>query len=89
MTMRDEYRTKAAEFEARARIESDRTTRLHFKSLANDYQCLADLADRNEQIYKRRPHKRPAPCGARCCLTDPKAVRLESGLPIQETMPAR
>jgi len=53
MTMRDEYRTKAAEFEARARIESDRTTRLHFESLANDYQCLAELADRNEQIYKR------------------------------------
>ena len=52
MTMRDEYRTKAAEFEARARIESDRTTRLHFESLANDYQCLAELADRNEQIRR-------------------------------------
>jgi hypothetical protein len=60
MTMRDEYRTKAAEFEARARRESDRTTRLHFESLANDYQRLAELADRNAQLdlifYKRRPH---------------------------------
>ena len=59
MTMRDEYRTKAAEFQARAACESDRTTRLHFESLANDYQRLAELADRNAQldlIYKRRPH---------------------------------
>jgi len=56
MDMRDEYRTKAAEFEARARSESDRPTRLHFESLANDYQRLAELADRNAQIYKRRPH---------------------------------
>jgi hypothetical protein len=57
MTMRDEYRTKAAEFQARAACESDRTTRLHFKSLANDYQRLAELADRNAQldlIYRRR-----------------------------------
>jgi hypothetical protein len=59
MTMRDEYRTKAAEFQARAACESDRTTRLHFESLASDYQRLAELADRNVQldlIYKRRPH---------------------------------
>jgi hypothetical protein len=49
VTMRDEYRTKAAEFQARAACESDRTTRLHFESLANDYQRLAELADRNAQ----------------------------------------
>jgi hypothetical protein len=58
MTMRDEYRTKAAEFQARAAGESDRTTRLHFESLANDYQRLAEFADRNAQIdliYTRRP----------------------------------
>jgi len=57
MTMRDEYRTKAADFQARAACESDRTTRLHFESLANDYQRLAELADRNAQldlIYRRR-----------------------------------
>jgi hypothetical protein len=61
MDMRDEYRTKAAEFVARARSESDRITRLHFEGLANDYQRLAELADRNAQldlIYKRRPHNR-------------------------------
>ena len=59
MSMRDEYRTKAAEFQARAAGESDRMTRFHFESLAKDYQRLAELADRNAQldlIYKRRPH---------------------------------
>ena len=50
MTMRDEYLTKAAEFQARAAGESNRTTRLHFESLANDYQRLAELADRNAQL---------------------------------------
>ena len=62
MTMRDEYRTKAAEFQARAACESDRTTRLHFESLANDYQRLAELADRNAQldlIYKKRRPRDP------------------------------
>jgi len=57
MNMRDEYRTKAAEFQARAAGESNRTTRFHFESLANDYQRLAELADRNAQldlIYKKR-----------------------------------
>jgi hypothetical protein len=57
MTMRDEYRTKAAEFQTRAAGESDRMTRLHFESLANDYERLAELADRNAQldlIYRRR-----------------------------------
>ena len=56
MTMGDEYRTKAAEFQARAACESDRTTRLHFQSLANDYQRLAE-AECNAQldlIYRRR-----------------------------------
>jgi hypothetical protein len=58
MSMRDEYRTKAAEFQTRAAGESDRMTRLHFESLASDYQRLAELADRNAQldlIYRRRP----------------------------------
>jgi hypothetical protein len=44
MSMRDEYRTKAAEFQARARCESDGMTRLHFESLAKDYVRLAELA---------------------------------------------
>jgi hypothetical protein len=60
MSMRDEHRTKAAEYEARALSESDRGTRLHFESLARDYLRLAELADRNAQIdliYERPPRK--------------------------------
>jgi hypothetical protein len=60
MTMRDEYRTKAAEFQARARCASDGMTRLHFESLAKDYVRLAELADRNAQIdliYERPPSR--------------------------------
>ena len=53
MSMRDEYRTKAAEFQARARGESDGMTRLHFESLARDYEQLAELAEQVDTIYKR------------------------------------
>ena len=53
MDMRDEYRTKAAEFQARALCESDRMTRLHFESLAKDYARLAELAAQVDMIYKR------------------------------------
>jgi len=53
MSMRDEYRTKAAEFQARASGESDRMTRLHFESLARDYEQLAELAEQVDTIYKR------------------------------------
>jgi hypothetical protein len=51
--MRDEYRTKAAEFQARARCESDGKTRLHFQNLAKDYELLAALAAQVDSIYKR------------------------------------
>src|SRR5215831_4523293 len=40
----DEYRTKAAEFQARALCESNEMTRLHFDNLAKDYLQLAELA---------------------------------------------
>jgi hypothetical protein len=53
MSMRDEYRTKAAEFQARARCASDGMTRLHFESLARDYEQLAVLAAQVDVIYKR------------------------------------
>ena len=53
MNMRDEYRTKAAEFQARARSESNGMTRLHFESLARDYEQLAVLAAQVDVIYKR------------------------------------
>ena len=53
MSMRDEYRTKAAEFQARARCESDGETRLHFETLAKDYERLAQLAAQVDSVYKR------------------------------------
>jgi hypothetical protein len=53
MSVRDEYRTKAAEFQARALSESDRMTALHFESLAKDYARLAEMAAQVDLIYKR------------------------------------
>jgi len=50
--MRDEYRTKAAEFQARALCESDQMTRLHLESLAKDYSHLAELAAQLDVIHK-------------------------------------
>jgi hypothetical protein len=44
MSMRDEYRTKAAEFQARALCESNQMTRYHFDTMARDYLQLAELA---------------------------------------------
>jgi hypothetical protein len=52
MTVRDHYLTKAAEFQARARTESDGMTRLHFDDLAKDYLQLAELAAQVDLIYK-------------------------------------
>jgi|GEM_PF-1131836 len=37
MSMRDHYRTKAAEFHARARNEYDGKTRLEYENLAKQY----------------------------------------------------
>jgi hypothetical protein len=44
MSMRDQYRTKAAEFQARALCESNLMTRHHFGTMAKDYLQLAELA---------------------------------------------
>jgi hypothetical protein len=44
MSMRDQYRTKAAEFQARALCASNQMTRHHFDTMAKDYSQLADLA---------------------------------------------
>jgi hypothetical protein len=46
MSMRDHYRTKAAEFQARARIESNVMTRRQYESLAQQYSQLAEKAER-------------------------------------------
>jgi hypothetical protein len=59
MTMRDHYRTRAAEFHARARTESDEMTRRQYESLAKQYLRLAERADRDaaDQIYEPPPRK--------------------------------
>jgi hypothetical protein len=41
--MRDEYRTKAAVFQARALCASDQTARQHFDTMAKEYLLLAEL----------------------------------------------
>jgi hypothetical protein len=53
MSMRDHYRTRAAEFHARARNESNEMTRRQYESLASQYSRLADRADRNHQTSSR------------------------------------
>ena len=45
MSMRDNYRTRAAEFHARARIESDEWIRRQYESLAKQYSRLAEGVD--------------------------------------------
>jgi hypothetical protein len=53
MSMRDHYRTRAAEFHARARNESNEMTRRQYESLASQYSRLAERADRNHQTSSR------------------------------------
>jgi hypothetical protein len=43
MSMRDQYRTKAAEFQARALCEANQMTQHHFDTMAKDYMQLAEL----------------------------------------------
>jgi hypothetical protein len=43
MSMRDEYRTRAAEFQARALYASDETARHHLTTMADHYLQLAEL----------------------------------------------
>jgi hypothetical protein len=45
MSMRDNYRTRAAEFHARARMESDERIRRQYESLAKQYSRLAERVD--------------------------------------------
>jgi hypothetical protein len=53
MSMRDHYRTRAAEFHARARNESNEMTRRQYESLASQYSRLAERADRDHQTSSR------------------------------------
>jgi hypothetical protein len=43
MSMRDEYRTRAAEFQARAVCASNEAARQHFDAMAEHYLQLAEL----------------------------------------------
>ena len=58
--MRDHYRTRAAEFHARARNESDAMIRRQYETLAKQYSLLAERADRYafvDLIYEPPPPK--------------------------------
>ena len=60
MSMRDHYRTRAAEFHARARNEYDAKARHEYENLARQYLNLAEQAERNEfvdPIYEPPPLK--------------------------------
>jgi hypothetical protein len=59
MSMRDHYRTKAAEFYARARIESDGMTRRQYESLASQYSRLAEIANRDATVEEFRSYRQP------------------------------
>ena len=50
MTMRDQYLSKAAEFQARALCESNQGNRLHFESMAKEYSKLAELTSKIDLI---------------------------------------
>ena len=60
MSMRDHYRTKAAEFQARARIDSNAVTRRQYESLAQQYSKLAEQAERRSApgLLGERRHAR-------------------------------
>jgi len=45
MSRRDHYRTRAAEFQARARIESSEVTRRQYEIVAQHYSRLAEQAE--------------------------------------------
>src|SRR5678815_2438245 len=59
-SVRDYYRTKAAEFYVRARNESDVMTRRQYESLASQYSRLAEPSDRGRDrrtVYESPPPK--------------------------------
>jgi hypothetical protein len=50
MSTGENYRTKAAEFDARARREIDPLLREQWDGMAKSYRRLAEQADRNAQL---------------------------------------
>jgi hypothetical protein len=61
MTPAEQYRLRAVEFEAKAKVETNPTAQAEFENLARSYRRLAEQADRNAQtdiVYE--PPPRPA-----------------------------
>ncbi len=56
--MRDNYRTRAAEFDARARMESDEGIRRQYESLAKQYSRLAEGVDQRRRRIGFTSHRR-------------------------------
>jgi hypothetical protein len=62
MTRADEYRKKAAEFSALARLESSPGLQIEHAKMAANYLRLAELADRNAEndiVYETPPASGP------------------------------
>src|SRR5262249_60592101 len=93
MSMRDHYRTRAAEFHARARNESDEMTRRQYESLADYYLRLAAGADRDADYELRKftqernnrfALRTTSPISAPCC-----SAALAAGRQIRPEAPGR
>jgi len=56
MTMRDQYLTKAADFQAWAFCESTQGNRFHFESMAKEYSQLAELTTKIDLIEELARH---------------------------------
>jgi len=52
MSMTDQYRTKAAEFQVRALCESNLMTRHHFDTMAKHYLQLAELTAQIDSLQE-------------------------------------
>jgi hypothetical protein len=59
MSMRDHYRTRAAEFHARAQNESDQMVRREYENLAKQFLHLAKEADRDATVKQVMSHYHP------------------------------
>jgi hypothetical protein len=62
MTPAEQYRIRAVEFEAKAKVETNPTAQTEFENLARSYRRLAEQADRNAQtdvVYEPPPSPRP------------------------------
>jgi hypothetical protein len=62
MAAGDQYRVRAAEFDAKAKCESNPEMQAAFEHLARSYRRLAEQADRNsltDVVYEARPPHPP------------------------------